>query len=110
MYIYFRYAKNITKGYFFSMCNALLFFFSLPIIETLTKNENLNNFTIKNFPFAASYPITFYKFPFYEVFYFTFLLYIFIIIMFYFIIVFNLYKCIYRLHIYLKYWQQVFVV
>ncbi|XP_043785588.1 odorant receptor 13a-like [Apis laboriosa] len=64
---YAIYAKNITKGYFISMCNALLLFFSLPIIEILIKNENLNNFTIKNFPFAASYPITFYKFPFYEI-------------------------------------------
>lgn len=63
----FRYAKTITKGYLISMCNALLFFFSLPIIEILiTKHEDSDNFTM-NFPFAASYPMAFYKFPLYEV-------------------------------------------
>ncbi|XP_076479271.1 odorant receptor 13a-like [Bombus vancouverensis nearcticus] len=64
---YALYAKTITKGYLISMCNALLFFFSLPIIEILiTKHEDSDNFTM-NFPFAASYPVAFYKFPLYEI-------------------------------------------
>lgn len=53
------------------MCNTLLFFFSLPIIEILIiKHEDSDNLTIKNFPFVALYPIAFYKFPFYQVFHF----------------------------------------
>ncbi|XP_043511546.1 odorant receptor 13a-like [Frieseomelitta varia] len=67
---YAIYAKTITKGYFISMCNALLFFFSLPIIEILIiKHEDSDNLTMKNFPFVALYPIAFYKFPFYQIVY-----------------------------------------
>ncbi|KOC68700.1 Putative odorant receptor 13a, partial [Habropoda laboriosa] len=65
---YAIYAKNITKGYFISMCNALLFFCSLPIIEIfVTEHQNSDNLTLKNFPFAATYPTVFYNFPFYEI-------------------------------------------
>ncbi|CAK9833675.1 Odorant receptor 13a [Anthophora retusa] len=65
---YAIYARNITKGYFISMCNALLFFCSLPVIEIfITEYRNSDNSTAKNFPFAATYPIVFYSFPFYEI-------------------------------------------
>ncbi|OAD54307.1 Odorant receptor 85e [Eufriesea mexicana] len=64
---YAIYAKNITKAYFISMCNALLFFYSLPIIEIFSpKNKDSGNFTTRSLPFVASYPMVFYKFPFYE--------------------------------------------
>ncbi|XP_053981118.1 odorant receptor 13a-like [Hylaeus volcanicus] len=64
-------AKNITKGYLFLIFNALLFFFSLPIIETLitTMQDSTNNLTKKSFPFVALYPLAFYNFPFYEIIY-----------------------------------------
>ncbi|XP_026671568.1 odorant receptor 13a-like isoform X2 [Ceratina calcarata] len=40
---------------------------TLPIIDVLFQNQESDNVTVKNFPFAATYPTTFYKFPCYEI-------------------------------------------
>ncbi|KZC05825.1 Putative odorant receptor 13a [Dufourea novaeangliae] len=69
---YAIYAKNVTKGYLFLIVNALLFFYSLPVIDSfmsIIRDTNDNSTVPKNFPFVASYPLTFYKFPFYEIVY-----------------------------------------
>lgn len=64
----YRYARKVTKGYLFLICNSLAFFFSLPIIEILIaviKGAMNNN--VKHFPFLALYPESYYNFPLYEV-------------------------------------------
>ncbi|XP_076182252.1 odorant receptor 13a-like [Ptiloglossa arizonensis] len=68
---YAIYAKNLTNGYLFVIFNSLLFFFSLPIIETFITiiQHSTNNLTERNFPFVASYPLAFYSFPLYEIVY-----------------------------------------
>nr|XP_012139624.1 PREDICTED: odorant receptor 13a-like isoform X1 [Megachile rotundata] len=68
---YAIYAKNVSRGYFISMCNALLFYSSLPIIEILISKSQVsnNNSTIKKFPFTGTSPAAFHKFPFYEMMY-----------------------------------------
>ncbi|XP_076381187.1 odorant receptor 13a-like [Megalopta genalis] len=55
-------AKNVTRGYLFLICNALLLFFSVPIIDIITNNSTV----LKDFPFVATYPSGFYNFPYYE--------------------------------------------
>ncbi|XP_076235029.1 odorant receptor 13a-like [Calliopsis andreniformis] len=71
LHIYAIFAKKITKGYLFLIFNALLFFFSLPIIDAFITfiQDSTSNFTVKGFPFVASYPLAFYDFPFYEIVY-----------------------------------------
>lgn len=69
IYRYVRKGSLYTKGYLFLICNSLIFFFSLPIIEifvTMNKSTNDNNST-KHFPFIALYPNNYYNFPMYEV-------------------------------------------
>ena len=67
----YRYVKKgylYTKGYLFLICNSLMFFFSLPIIEiVIAVIKGTNNNTIKHFPFLALYPEYYYNFPMYEV-------------------------------------------
>ncbi|XP_076230127.1 odorant receptor 22c-like isoform X2 [Nomia melanderi] len=64
---YAIFAKNVTKGYLFLIINALLFFFSVPIVNIFIIQGSSNNSTVlKNFPFLASYPLAFYNFPLYE--------------------------------------------
>ncbi|XP_078035686.1 odorant receptor 13a-like [Augochlora pura] len=65
-------AKNVTRGYLFLIFNALLLFFSVPIIDIITNIifASSNSTTVlKNFPFVAMYPLTFYNFPYYEIVY-----------------------------------------
>lgn len=66
-----RYVKKgylYTKGYLFLICNSLMFFFSLPIIEILiTVIEGTNDNSTKHFPFLALYPESYYSSPMYEV-------------------------------------------
>ncbi|XP_076654503.1 odorant receptor 13a-like [Halictus rubicundus] len=62
-------AKKVTKSYLFLIVNALLFFFSVPIIEIIFNAayvSNNNSTVLRDFPFVASYPLAFYNFPFYE--------------------------------------------
>ncbi|KAL6440851.1 hypothetical protein ACFW04_003343 [Cataglyphis niger] len=69
--IYVKKGSLYTKGYLFLICNSLVFFFSLPIIEifiTVIKNTRDNNST-KHFPFIALYPENYYNFPIYEIIY-----------------------------------------
>lgn len=67
LFIY-RYARKLTKGYLFLICNSLLFFFSLPLIEILIAIINgSNDNTTKYFPFIALYPKSYYNYPLYEV-------------------------------------------
>ncbi|KYM94837.1 Putative odorant receptor 13a, partial [Cyphomyrmex costatus] len=66
--IYVKKGYLYTKGYLFLICNSLMFFFSLPIIEIIiTVIKDTNNNTIKHFPFLALYPKYYYNFPMYEV-------------------------------------------
>lgn len=71
MLLTYRYVKKgylYTKGYLFLICNSLMFFFSLPIIEiVIAVVKGTNNNTIKHFPFLALYPEYYYYFPMYEV-------------------------------------------
>ncbi|XP_015183021.1 PREDICTED: odorant receptor 49b-like [Polistes dominula] len=61
-------AKNITKGYLFLIFNALLIFFTLPLIDIfILKYKGILNNDSNNFPFMASYPDSFYEFPLYEI-------------------------------------------
>lgn len=72
IFIIYRYVKKgflFTKGYLTIICNSLVFFFSLPMIDilvTMIKSTNDNNST-KHFPFIALYPENYYNFPMYEV-------------------------------------------
>jgi len=64
-----RYVKKgylYTKGYLFLICNSLMFFFSLPILEIFIAVIKGTNDT-KHFPFLALYPESYYSFPMYEV-------------------------------------------
>lgn len=67
----YRYVKKgylYTKGYLFLICNSLMFFFSLPIIEIfITVIKGTNDNSTKHFPFIALYPESYYNFPMYEV-------------------------------------------
>ncbi|XP_011065389.1 PREDICTED: uncharacterized protein LOC105152676 [Acromyrmex echinatior] len=66
--IYVKKGYLYTKGYLFLICNSLMFFFSLPIIEiVIAVIKGTNNNTIKHFPFLALYPEYYYNFPMYEV-------------------------------------------
>lgn len=70
LYRYVRKGSLYTKRYLFLICNSLIFFFSLPIIEifvTMIKNTNDNDTSTKHFPFIALYPKNYYNFPIYEV-------------------------------------------
>lgn len=66
-----RYVKKghlCTKGYLFLICNSLMFFFSLPIIEIfIAVIKDTNDNSTKHFPFIALYPESYYNFPMYEV-------------------------------------------
>ncbi|XP_011640361.2 odorant receptor 13a-like [Pogonomyrmex barbatus] len=71
--IYVEKGLSYTKGYLFLICNSLIFFFSLPIIEifvTVIKDTNNNStLTSKHLPFLALYPESYYSFPMYEIIY-----------------------------------------
>ncbi|KYN10084.1 Putative odorant receptor 13a [Trachymyrmex cornetzi] len=70
--IYVKKGYLYTKGYLFLICNSLMFFFSLPIIEiVIAAIKGTNNNTIKHFPFLALYPEYYYNFPMYEITYFS---------------------------------------
>ncbi|XP_012230552.1 odorant receptor 13a-like [Linepithema humile] len=73
--VYIVYVKKghlFTKGYLFLICNALVFFFSLPVIETLVAViKDTGDNSTKHFPFVALYPEPCYHFPMYEVVYFS---------------------------------------
>lgn len=66
-----RYVKKgylYTKGYLFLICNSLMFFFSLPIIDLLiTVIKDTDDNSTKHFPFVALYPESYYSSPMYEV-------------------------------------------
>jgi len=66
-----RYIKKgylFTKGYLFLICNSLVFFFSLPIMEILIAViKDISDNSTKHFPFVALYPESCYHFPIYEV-------------------------------------------
>jgi len=65
---YVRKGHLYTKGYLFLICNALVFFFSLPIVESIVAIiRDTNNNSTKSFPFVASYSELYYNFPMYEV-------------------------------------------
>lgn len=64
----YRSARRITIAYCILICNALLVFFSIPLMSYAVniKNDNQNS-TIKfHLPFVASYPEFFYKSPIFE--------------------------------------------
>ncbi|XP_025157160.1 odorant receptor 13a-like [Harpegnathos saltator] len=68
--VYATYARKLTKGYVFLICNSLLFFFSLPLIEIfITTLAGFNDNSTKHFPFLALYPKSYYNFPIYEIVY-----------------------------------------
>ncbi|KAH0950410.1 OrUA3 [Eciton burchellii] len=68
--IYVRKGHLYTKGYLFLICNALVFFFSLPIVESIVAIiKDTNDNSTKNFPFVASYSEFYYNFPMYEIIY-----------------------------------------
>jgi len=71
MIFVYRYVKKghlYTKGYLFLICNALLFFFGLPIVESIVAIiRDTNDNSTKSFPFVASYSEFYYNFPMYEV-------------------------------------------
>ncbi|KAG5314534.1 OR13A protein, partial [Pseudoatta argentina] len=70
--IYVKKGYLYTKGYLFLICNSLMFFFSLPIIEiVIAVIKGTNNNTIKHFSFLALYPEYYYNFPIYEITYFS---------------------------------------
>ncbi|XP_024873688.1 odorant receptor 82a-like isoform X3 [Temnothorax curvispinosus] len=66
--VYVKKGYLYTKGYLFLICNSLMFFFSLPMIEifvALIKGPNDNS--TRHFPFLALYPESYYNFPMYEI-------------------------------------------
>ncbi|XP_019885813.1 odorant receptor 13a isoform X2 [Ooceraea biroi] len=70
--IYVRKGHLFTKGYLFLICNSLLFFFSLPIFESVvTTIKGTSDNSTNNFPFVALYPESYYNFPMYEIVYFS---------------------------------------
>ncbi|XP_066597140.1 odorant receptor 13a-like [Prorops nasuta] len=62
-------ARKITKGYLFLICNALLFFFTLPLGIMVTDSLNGKETITKHFPFLATYPLSWYQTPMYELVY-----------------------------------------
>ncbi|XP_063984830.1 odorant receptor 13a-like isoform X2 [Diachasmimorpha longicaudata] len=62
-------AKVITMSYSFLICNALLFFFSLPLLHLLPHQRNSHDSDMLRVPFVATYPDFCYHSPAYEVVY-----------------------------------------
>ncbi|XP_011875239.1 PREDICTED: odorant receptor 13a-like isoform X2 [Vollenhovia emeryi] len=68
--VYVKKGHLYTRKYLFLICNSLMFFFSLPVIEIfITVIKGTNGNSTKHFPFLALYPESYYNFPMYEIIY-----------------------------------------